>query len=241
MPTLWSTLRNMSRRTVFERAVSKPRLSRYLAAYNGDWKKAQKLYLANLRISQKLYAVISVFEVALRNAIDEHYKNQFMVINGSSEWLKSESSLSGFLSNSALAKGSYQSRENVKKSINKLGRHYTHDKVVSELSFGFWKYMFAAKEFAAGGSTLLRIFSVRPHGVNHTDVYNKLDIVNRLRNRVAHHQPVCFDKTGKVSLVSTLDAYNHILDILTWLGYDAKILLKGVDGIGTEVKRVNNI
>lgn len=231
----------MNRRIMFERAVSKPRLSRYLTVYDGDWRKAQKLYIANLRISQKLYVVISVFEVALRNAIDEHYKQQFIAATGSSEWLRTQSGISGFLSNSTLAKGGFQSRENVKKAITNLRSHYTHDKVVSELSFGFWKYMFATKEFAAAGSTLLRVFVSRPRGVNHSDVYNRLDTINRIRNRVAHHQPVCFDKTGKVSLVETLQAYDNMLNILTWLGYDTKVLLKGIDGISAEVKRINGI
>lgn len=233
--------RVMNRRTMFERAVSKPRMSRYLTAYEGDWKKAQRLYLANLRVSQKLYAIISVFEVALRNAIDEHYRNQFIVSTGTFEWLKTQSSTAGFLSDPTLAKGGFQSRENVKKVISNLRTYYTHDKVVSELSFGFWKYMFAAKEFAAAGSTLLRIFLSRPRGVNHTDVYKKLDAINRLRNRVAHHQPTCFDKSDNVSLTATLEAYNSMLDILTWLGYDTKILLKGVDGISLEVKRIYGI
>lgn len=231
----------MNRRIMFERAISKPRLGRYLTAYGGDWKKAQKLYLANLRISQKLYAVISVFEVALRNAIDEHYKSQFMALTGSSEWLKTQSSSLGFLSNATLAKGGFQSRENIKKAISNLGTHYTHDKVVSELSFGFWKYMFATKEFASANSTLLRIFPSRPRGINHTDVYNRLDTINRIRNRVAHHQPVCFDKTGNVSLIEILEAYDNMLNILSWLGYDTKVLLKGIDGISTEVKRINSI
>lgn len=101
--------------------------------------------------------------------------------------------------------------------------------------------MFAAKEFAAAGSTLLRIFLSRPRGINHTDVYKKLDAINRLRNRVAHHQPVCFDKLDNVSLTATLAAYSHMLDILTWLGYDTKVLLKGIDGINTEVKRIHSI
>ena len=226
---------------MFERAVSKPRLNRYLTAYNGDWKQAQRLYLANLRVSQELYAVISVFEVALRNAIDDHYKQRFMTTDGSSEWLRTQSGVSGFLSNVALAKGGFQSRENVKKVIANLGAHYTHDKVVSELSFGFWKYMFATKEFAAAGSTLLRIFVARPHGVNHTNVYNRLDAINRLRNRVAHHQPVCFDKMGNVSLDTTLQAYNYMLDILAWLGFNTKILLRGIDGFNAEVKRISDI
>lgn len=115
----------MNRRIMFERAISKPRMSRYLTAYGGNWKKAQRLYLANLRVSQKLYAIISVFEVALRNAIDEHYRNQFIVSTGTLEWLKTQSTLSGFLSDYTLLKGGFQSRENVKRAISNLGVHYT--------------------------------------------------------------------------------------------------------------------
>ncbi|RYF58494.1 MAG: hypothetical protein EOO39_34195 [Cytophagaceae bacterium] len=101
--------------------------------------------------------------------------------------------------------------------------------------------MFAAKEFAAAGSTLLKVFPARPKGVNHTDVYKRLDKINRVRNRIAHHQPICFDKYGALSVQEAEIAYQHVLEILTWLGYDASELLKGIDDVASEFKSLQLI
>src|SRR5262245_50033578 len=57
----------------FERAVSVPRLQKYLTACHNDRKKARRLYRVNIHLSQKIFAVMSIFEVVLRNAIDQHY------------------------------------------------------------------------------------------------------------------------------------------------------------------------
>lgn len=54
----------------FERVVSQKRMSRYVNACCGDTRKAQTLYRHNLRISQEMFTMISCFEVAIRNAID---------------------------------------------------------------------------------------------------------------------------------------------------------------------------
>jgi len=44
----------------FETAISVPRLQKYLAACSGNSRKALKLYRANIRLSQKIFAVMSV-------------------------------------------------------------------------------------------------------------------------------------------------------------------------------------
>ena len=54
----------------FERILSSKRIGRYLESVGGDTKKAMTLYRCNLRLSQELFTVVSCFEVALRNAID---------------------------------------------------------------------------------------------------------------------------------------------------------------------------
>ena len=60
--------------TDFEAIMSPERMSRYLIATNGDTNKAMTLYRANLHLSQEVFTVVSCFEVALRNAIDERLK-----------------------------------------------------------------------------------------------------------------------------------------------------------------------
>jgi transposase-like protein len=61
----------------FENIISPPRMNRYLHACNGNSRKAMTLYRKNLKLSQELFTIISCFEIALRNAVDVHYLNQF--------------------------------------------------------------------------------------------------------------------------------------------------------------------
>lgn len=61
----------------YEIAFSPARLSRYSNACGGDQNKALTLYRHNVKLCQKFYGVLSLFEVVLRNAINEHYKRHF--------------------------------------------------------------------------------------------------------------------------------------------------------------------
>ena len=79
-------------------------------------------------------------------------------------------------------------------AYEKLGKNYTHDKLVAELSFGVWVFLFAGKQYQAGGNVLLSIFPKRPYKVNQKVIYQKLNQINSLRNRVAHHEPIVLDQ-----------------------------------------------
>jgi len=212
-----------------ERALSRPRFGRFVAACGGDRTAGLALYRTNIRLSFKMFAVISVFEIVFRNAIDAHYRIRF-----GANWLNDQLQPSGFLS----ARGCEKSRENVVNTIIKLGADYTHDKAVADLSFPFWRCLFASKEFMAGKSTLLSIFTEKPHGeaYNHTYVFNQLGLINEIRNRIAHHDPICFmPKTNIASSEPTLKAYHSMKELLRWLDIHPNEILAGVDFVEEEV------
>ena len=56
----------------FEDAFSAERLGKYVAACNGDTRRAMMLYRCNLRLSQEMFTLVSYFEVTLRNRIAHH-------------------------------------------------------------------------------------------------------------------------------------------------------------------------
>jgi hypothetical protein len=123
--------------------------------------------------------------------------------------------------------------------VTKLGVHYTHAKLLALMDFGFWRYLFAQPQFYAGGQSLLRVFPAKPSSTpaiqyNQTFVFNQLGQINDLRNRIAHHEPICF-VPGK-ALKSTTYArqhYNLILQLFQWMGVDESALLYGLDHILT--------
>ena len=131
--------------------------------------------------------------------------------------------------------------KNIQDVILKLGFAYNPDKAIAELTFGFWTYQFASKQFAAGGSTLLNIFPARPLGINHTGIFKKLSSINRIRNRIAHHEPICFGTPFSISTAYCNQKYSQLVDILRWMDIDTASLLYGVDHVPHEIAFIKSI
>jgi hypothetical protein len=215
-------------------AISRPRFSRYCDACRGDERRAIKLYKANIALSQRMYAVVGMFEIILRNSIDRH----FIALRGDT-WLEDAVQTGGYLNVSPACEDSLHT---VQEALQKLGTDYTHDALISKLTFGFWTYQFAKKQFAASGSSLLEIFPRRPIGTNQKTIFQNLIRINDMRNRIAHYEPLCFDKTtGNVSTALVLNRYKLINELLYWLGYNPKRILLGIDGVPQAISLVNAI
>lgn len=214
----------------FERVVSQKRMSRYVNACCGDTRKAQTLYRHNLRISQEMFTMISCFEVAIRNAID----NELTRVLGN-EWLKDSVSVGGFLTGPDTIK----SYGIVKHTYDKLvsERLYSHTKLLSGLDFGVWKYMYSPPQFRATGRVLLRIFPYKQRStpllhINHTFIFNELDKINTLRNRIAHHEPICFLTGHDVVYTDYIKKeYRNIQTLFSWMGIDGASMLYGLDHV----------
>lgn len=215
----------------FHTAISLPRYNRYLAAC-GNKQRALKLYRANINLSQELYGVIGIFEVVLRNSIDRHMSSTL-----SPFWLEDAVADGGYLDSNPRCLDSFHA---VQDAIQKLGIEYTHDRLIAKLTFGFWTYQFATKEYAAAGSTLLNIFPNRPKGTRQKDVYQRLNKINDLRNRIAHHEPICFDEYT-ICINRTKRRYDLIIELLGWLGCNHTRLLYGIDGVKKALSCIENI
>jgi hypothetical protein len=216
----------------FQLHIASPRINKYVMSCAGNTRKAIKLYRSNISLSHEIFSVMSVFEIVLRNKIDQHYR----YIHGSN-WLFNAVQPGGFLQ----TRGCEKNRETVEYVITKLTYCYNPDKAIAELSFGFWTYLFASKDFAAAGSTLLNIFPNRPIGTNHTTVFNILKSIKKIRNRIAHHEPICFGCPLSISTISAEQKYDQIITLLKWLNIDPISLLFGIDRVKKEINYINSI
>lgn len=212
----------------FLSAVSAPRFNRYLNACDNNKRKALKLYNLNILLAKNLYAVISVFEVALRNSINRHMS----ALHGS-EWLAEAVQHGGYLDVGAGCEDSYHA---VQEAIQMLGNRYSHDRLIAKLTLGFWRYHFAPKEFAASGSTLLAIFCNRPHGTKQKDILKSLIKINEIRNRIAHHEPICFEGNN-ISVHRAKRRYDTIIELMSWMGFDPAGLMRDIDVVGATVDK----
>lgn len=223
----------------FEIIMSTPRLNRYRTACSGNTKKAMALYRLNLRLSQELFTVVSCFEVALRNAIDRH----FVPIHGA-HWLRDAVSTGGIFNNAACR----FTERIINDALGSLGGHYTHAKLVAKMDFGFWRYQFSSAQYRATGGSLLRIFPAKPASTaaihyNQAFIFNELAKVNNLRNRIAHHEPICFLHNGGAVTDTTYarQHYNLILQLFQWMSINESELLYGLDHINTVCNRIDTL
>jgi hypothetical protein len=221
----------------FTQIMTPARMNRYLLACGGNTKKAMTLYRKNLQLTQELFTVLSCFEIALRNAIDR----ECSAVLGR-DWLKDGASQNGIFDNSKCR----VAKENISDAIGKL-RPYTHYKLVAELGFGFWRYMFAQQQFNATNKILLRIFPSKPKSsislrYDNTYVFNQLAELNKIRNRMAHHEPICFLPGKPIKNTHyARQQYNLILQLFQWMQIDESSLLYGLDHINTVCNEIDNL
>ena len=170
--------------------LSPPRFGIYLSAGGGDRSLALELYEWNAEMSAALQHDLAHLEVALRNAYDVALAPAAGA--GKSHWTLDAGKL--FPVSWQKAKdGTYVDRnkaprDQLAKAVQAAGPSAPSGKVIAELTFGFWRYLstrahhqhlwipYLHKAFATGTS--------RPQ------VDKPIGRLHKLRNRVAHHEPL---------------------------------------------------
>ena len=218
--------------------LSEERIQRYLLACDNDTRKAMTLYRLNLNLSQEVFTLLSCFEVALRNAIDRILRASL-----GSDWLRDAIHPGGVFD----VKGCRDSAKIIRKAYDRLIRNnsYSHPKLLAEMEFGVWKYMFP--QYKAVGRTLLAIFPNKPKSsaevqYNNTYIFNELDGINILRNRIAHHEPICFARhQPEIGTSYILNAYQTLNKLFLWMGIDSRSMLYGLDHVQTVCSKINGL
>ena len=215
----------------FEEVISSERMHRYVIACGNDTRRAMTLYRYNLKLSQEMFVLISCFEVSLRNRI-----NKEMVGNFGNDWLRDFILPGGRFDTDPRVDGT---RRIIKKAYEGLIRNhnYTHTKLLAEMEFGVWKFMFNNVQYRLTNRCLLNIFPNKPTSTpqnqyDNTFVFNELDVINTIRNRIAHHEPICFGNPVCIDTQAVLDCYARIMRLFQWMDINANTLLYGLDPIG---------
>lgn len=205
-------------------------MRRYVAACDGNEAKGRTLYRYNLTLSAEMLKIISCFEVALRNRI-----HQILIPVFGIDWLR-DSCLQGGIFDNPRTLGS---QKIIKKAYIGLltNRAYTPTSLMAEMDFGIWKYMYTGPQYYATGQKLLGVFPNKPKStpiarIDNKFIYNELNHINQIRNRIAHHEPICFMAHQQVKTVTyARQEYQRILKLLSWMGIDSTGLLYGIDRI----------
>jgi hypothetical protein len=157
-------------------------------------------YETNLSFSKRAYIPLSILEVALRNSIDKLLSEKV-----GQNWHEDD----GFLT-----KDSKLKVEQAKELLSKRRESTTKQKIIAELSLGFWVNLFKKPyDNELRINDLKKVFPNLPPKakklINREIVYKELDHIRNFRNRVFHYEKVV-----------NKDNYNDIFDeIDEILGY----------------------
>ena len=224
----------------FEKIMSSKRMRRYVTACGGDTRKGMKLYRLNLHLAEEMFTIVSCYEVALRNAIDN-----IMVASNGNDWLRDAIQAGGIFDNPKF----HNTIRMMKKAYAELVSNgkYSNSKMLSAMEFGVWKYMYSSPQYLATGRQLLKAFPNKPKSMpatqyNNQYIFNELDAVNRIRNRIAHHEPVCFlQGLDQISTAHLLSVYDKVMTLFSWMGIDSNSLLYGMDHVEAVCQEIENM
>lgn len=173
---------------------------------------------------------IAHFEVALRNTYDAAISATWP---HQKHWLlHAESPAVMPIWRTRLIKGikrgtdvNYRTRKNVDDAIKHCGYGSANPgKVIAELSFGFWRQLTTnAMEKTVWVPYLHTAF---PQGTSRSRIDSQVSAVNRLRNRIAHHEPL-FTSTMDPSVIhaNMMDCLLQLSpDVHTYISYTSKVL-----------------
>lgn len=163
----------------FEEWLSKERFARYLMWAAGQHERAADLYRLNMQLSESFYPSPHVLEILLRNRI--HHA------------LASAAGRTWFLPEAGVLQTAQQ-RDQVGRALSDLRRHgrpAVPGAIVSSLTLSFWTTMFNT-EYESLWQQKLHVIAVPTarKGLHRKHLSGPLAEIRRLRNRIAHHEPI---------------------------------------------------
>ena len=181
--------------------LSPSRFDVYATACDGNLEDALALYEWNITLGQILLRDLSHFEIGMRNAYDAAITNHW---NGSSHWLFDESSpvrrpIMRKSRGGQLLDSNHINRKQIDQAKNTLGSKAAADQVLSSMTLGFWTHM--TDRTHERDLWIPCIHHVWPKGTNRVELHRKIQTINTLRNRVAHHEHLF--NPGDTSLLPT--------------------------------------
>jgi len=158
--------------------LSSTRLNTY--GQNLPVKKQLKEYRRNIKLCRDFYPELDFFEVTLRNAIDTALTS---FVNGA-DWMTTL----------PLDQQTLYKITEVKNRLQKQNKQITHDRIISELTLGFWTTLFSKKYNQCKFQSYLvkKVFVNCPKSqksIQNIQVY--VNEIRELRNRVCHYERIC--------------------------------------------------
>lgn len=156
--------------------------------------------------------------IACHEARDRHYQRGFSV----------------FPSNPALK--SLTSEVTVAiRHISQRGEMVSPDKIVAELTFGFWVTLLNSEyELTLWKGLRLALPYMPKKDRKRKNVSSPCNALRKLRNRVFHHESICWD------LDYIMGIHSRLVQVLGWMNQDMPVWLEEVDNFHIVVDSIRN-
>ncbi len=212
----------------FEIFVSKPRLARYLISCSNSQGRAMKLYAANIRVAQAFYPVLNLFEIFLRNGINEKLSKYF----ADQAWIINQKE--GFMNDSSLGPKYWLKSQVVKAEINLKGK-FAAGNLIAEQTFGFWTSLFEPRHYKLIAGVNIKCFPHKPSSVNRNSIAVSLKDIREFRNRIYHNEAICFIGIT-IDFTQAMKIKKELYDLLVWMDADLMDFVHPFDSIDFEIE-----
>ena len=222
----------MSHESTFDPAVivdriSAKRLRSYLEDCDNDPNRALDLYAWDAQIAAAFLEDLGRLEVVFRNRLDESLTALTASAGGSLPWYDHTSLFPGKHAKNALR----DIRKAKQRATDNGKRRLIHSELISELNFGFWRYLCSPRfHTTLWVPALCAQFPNHPSGGNaahvRADVESRMRQLHFLRNRVAHHKPI--HRRGLV------DDAVVIFELAQWMCHDTHAWM-------TDLSRISDV
>lgn len=204
-----------------ERFLSPARYSRYQRAVQGHLGvTAASLYDWNTHTAYRLMLPLQYAEISVRNAANEALTAEY-----GDAWVDSER----FIRSLPNPRGTYSPRQDLQRVKNSLRSQVSTGKVVAELKLAFWEKLFTQRHDRNLWD--LHLTAVFPHvpyqGQSVADARNevrqKIERVRRVRNRIAHSEPIYH--------YDIEDDLSTAMDLIYWRSPDVHSWVQGMEEV----------
>ena len=196
----------------FEKIFSTKRMERYFRLHE-DENRAILHYCCNIELAESFYPCLSVFEVALRNALSRELET----MAGREDWYVVFSKTPELTN---LNRYITQARKQI------TGRHetVTSPKIVAELTLGFWVSLLNSEYEMILWKHLRRAFPYMPKNLRQRkNLSAPLNSIRAFRNRVFHNESICWNLNRVIGI------HKELLLVMGWINKDLPKWMTAID------------
>jgi hypothetical protein len=168
---------------VLEARLSVDRLAPYRVAVPArDLQAALRLYEWNSAVAAAFFQDLGHLEVLLRNALNDELVAWHTRAGRAGHWYDDPAGVLDGRRHEDLAAA--------RDRLRREGKTETPGRIVAELNFGFWRFLLAHRYQTVLWAPALRLAFPHLQPRRLDLVYDPVQRLNKLRNRIAHHEPI---------------------------------------------------